>query len=78
MTNARLDDYIRYRLYRSEETFEEAIILAEKEKWNAVVNRLYYSCFYAVIALLLKNFIEAQRHDGARTLFGLISLSQGK
>lgn len=33
----------------------------------AVVNRLYYSCFYSVIAFLLKNDIEIQSHDGART-----------
>jgi len=47
------------------------MILAEKEKWNASLNRLYYSCFYAVIALLLKHNIEPQTHDGARTQFGL-------
>jgi len=53
MTIGNKEDYIKYRFYRSEETFDEAVILAEKEKWNAVINRLYYSCFYAVIALLL-------------------------
>jgi uncharacterized protein (UPF0332 family) len=50
MTVHNRDDYIKYRFHRSEETLEEALILAEKEKWNAVINRLYYSCFYAVIA----------------------------
>ena len=64
-------DYIKYRLQRAEESFDDALILAEKERWNSVVNRLYYSCFYAVIALLLKNDIETQTHDGARTQFGL-------
>ena len=67
MTIGNKEDYIKYRFYRSVETFDEAVILAEKEKWNAVINRLYYSCFYAVIALLLKNNIETQTHDGART-----------
>ena len=71
MTIGNKEDYIKYRFYRSEETFDEAVILAEKEKWNAVINRLYYSCFYAVIALLLKNNIETQTHDGARTQLGL-------
>jgi uncharacterized protein (UPF0332 family) len=45
--------------------------LAEKYKWNSVVYRLYYSCFYAVISLLLKNEIVTQTHDGARAQFGL-------
>jgi uncharacterized protein (UPF0332 family) len=51
------EEYIKYRFHRAEESFEEALILAEKGHWNAVVNRLYYSCFYAVIAALLKNDI---------------------
>jgi uncharacterized protein (UPF0332 family) len=72
------DDYVKYRFRRSEETYEEALILAEKEKWNAVLNRLYYSCFYAVISLLLKHNIETQTHDGARTQFGLTFIKTGK
>jgi uncharacterized protein (UPF0332 family) len=53
------------------------LILAENGKWNTVVNRLYYSCFYAVIALLIKNDIETQSHDGARTQFGLHFIKSG-
>jgi len=78
MTIGNKDDYIKYRFHRSEETFDEALILAEKKKWNAVINRLYYSCFYAVISLLLRNNIETQTHDGARTQFGLHFIKTGK
>jgi uncharacterized protein (UPF0332 family) len=78
MTIDNRDDYIKYRFHRSEESFEEAMILVEKGKWNTVVNRLYYSCFYAVIALLLKDDIETQSHDGARTQFGLHFVKTGK
>lgn len=72
------EEYIKYRFHRAEESLEEALILAEKERWNAVVNRLYYSCFYAVIAVLLKNDIETQTHEGARTKFGLMFILTGK
>jgi uncharacterized protein (UPF0332 family) len=78
MTIGSQSDYIKYRFHRSEESFEEALILAEKNRWNSVINRLYYSCFYAVIALLLKNDIETQTHDGARTQFGLHFVKTGK
>jgi uncharacterized protein (UPF0332 family) len=71
------DDYIRYRFQRALESYKEAIILANNNSWNAVVNRLYYSCFYAVIALLLKNNIETQTHDGARIQFGLNFVKTG-
>ncbi|MCX6234528.1 MAG: HEPN domain-containing protein, partial [Bacteroidetes bacterium] len=53
-----LEDYIKYRFHRAEESFDDALILMERGKWNTVVNRLYYSCFYAVSALLLKDGIE--------------------
>ncbi|MGQ9620807.1 MAG: HEPN domain-containing protein [Bacteroidales bacterium] len=78
MTIGNRDDYIKYRFRRSEETFDEALILAEKEKWNAVLNRLYFSCFYAVISLLLKSNIETQTHNGVRTQFGLHFIKTGK
>jgi uncharacterized protein (UPF0332 family) len=78
MTIENRGDYIKYRFLRAEETLEEALILAEKGRWNAVVNRLYYSCFYAVSALLLKNEIETQTHDGARTQFTLYFIKTGK
>ena len=71
------NDYIDYRLLRAKDTFEEALILAREDRWNAVINRLYYACFYAVIALLLKNDIETQSHDGARTQFGLNFVKTG-
>jgi uncharacterized protein (UPF0332 family) len=78
MTIDNRADYVKYRFHRAEESLDEALILADKEKWNAVVNRLYYSCFYSVIALLLKNNIETQSHDGARTQFGLHFIKTGK
>jgi hypothetical protein len=71
------NDYINYRFQRANEAYEEALILARESRWNAVVNRLYYACFYAVIALLLKNEIESQTHDGARTQFGLNFVKNG-
>lgn len=49
---------------------EDAIILIEKKRWNTAINRLYYSCFYAVISLLLKSGFITRTHDGTRTKFG--------
>ncbi|MDY0343848.1 MAG: HEPN domain-containing protein, partial [Lentimicrobium sp.] len=77
MTIDNHEDYIKYRFIRAEESFEDALILADNGRWNAVINRLYYSCFYAVIALLLKNNIETQTLDGARIQFGLHFIKTG-
>ena len=71
------EEYVNYRFHRAEESYEEALILAKEERWNAAINRLYYACFYAVISLLIKNNISTQTHDGARTQFGLIFVKTG-
>ncbi len=71
------EDYIKYRLDRAYEALEDAKLLAEHERWNTAVNGLYYASFYAVIALLIKNGIETQTHDGVRTQFGLQFVKTG-
>ena len=77
MTIENRGDYIKYRFNRALESLDDAIILTEKGKWNTVINRLQYACFYAVISLLLKHDIENQSHDGARTQFGLHFIKTG-
>lgn len=62
-------DYINYRLERADESLSEAKLLAEGNHWNTVANRLYYACFYAVNALLLKSDINAKSHTGVRNKF---------
>lgn len=52
MTINNRDEYINYRLQRAEESYNDALLLSDNKRWNSVLNRLYYSCFYAVIALL--------------------------
>lgn len=77
MTIDNLEDYIKYRFIRAEESLDDAYILAQNNKWNTVANRLYYSCFYAVGALLLKHNIETKTHVGTRTQFGLQFIKPG-
>ena len=68
---------IRYRMERADEAMEEVDILAERGHYNAAVNRLYYACFYAVQALLLKHHIAATTHAGVKSMFGLHFISKG-
>ena len=65
------DDLIKYRTSRSLETLKEADLLIQNEFWNASINRIYYACYYAVSALLLKSNINSSSHKGIRQLFGL-------
>jgi len=45
--------------------------------WNTAVNRLYYACYYAVIALLINTDIQAHTHAGERQMFGLHFINTG-
>jgi uncharacterized protein (UPF0332 family) len=63
------DDLIQYRINKAQTTLLEAKSLADNGYWNGTVNRLYYSCFYAVIALLAKSDISARTHNGVRSEF---------
>ena len=63
------DEPVRYRMKRAEEALEDACILADAGRWNACVNRLFYSCFYAVSALLVRHGLSSSKHTGTRGLF---------
>lgn len=63
------EDLIKYRLEKSAITFSEAKSLAESGFWGGCANRLYYCCFYCVIALLAKDDVSASTHNGVRTEF---------
>lgn len=63
------NDPINYRLARAKETFEDARLLAEKQRWNSGINRLYYAAYYAVTALLLNGGFQTTTHNGVKTKF---------
>ena len=70
-------DLIKYRISRALETLIEAETMIKNGFWNAAVNRIYYSCYYIVSALLLKKFIETNSHKGIRQMFGLHFVQTG-
>ena len=68
---------VEYRLDRAYKTMDEAALLESQGYYNAAVNRLYYACYYATEALLLKNKIEAKSHAGVKAMLGLHFVSKG-
>ena len=77
MTDYKPDDYIQYRLQKANETIAETRILIENKLWNTAINRMYYACFYAVGALLIKNGVKASSHSGSRQKFGQLFIHTG-
>jgi uncharacterized protein (UPF0332 family) len=53
---------IKHHIEKSEEAFEEAVILSEKAHYSGAANRAYYSMFRSEKALLLTKGILGDSH----------------
>ena len=67
----KISDLIKIRLQKANETFAEIADHVQLGYWRTAANRLYYACYYAVSALLIKNGIKAHTHSGTINQFGL-------
>ncbi len=79
------DDLVRYRFERAKETLEEAELMMSSNHLFGAANRLYYACFYAVSALLVRHEFASSKHSGVMSLLnrnfvktGKISVEYGK
>ncbi|MDR4504081.1 MAG: HEPN domain-containing protein [Candidatus Scalindua sp.] len=61
---------LQYRLKEAEESLKEAeVLLRGGMSMRAVMNRMYYAMFYALLALLQQKQIVTSKHSGAISLF---------
>lgn len=77
MNETERKELVDYRIRRALETLGEVNLHIENELWNTAINRLYYACYYAVIALLISKGIKTQTHAGVRQMFGLHFMKTG-
>jgi uncharacterized protein (UPF0332 family) len=64
------DEHIQYRIRRARETYKDAQTLFDMGSINSSVNRLYYSAFYAALALLIDKDIKVKSHKGVQQKLG--------
>lgn len=77
MNQQERKELVIYRIVKARETFEEVKLHIENELWSTAINRLYYACYYAVIALLIDKEIQPRTHNGVRQMFGLHFIKTG-
>lgn len=77
MTSAERLEYSKTRIETAYKTIEAAKLLSENGFWNSAVNRLYYSLYYAINALLVCNDIYPQSHSGMKSQFSLHYIKTG-
>jgi len=61
---------VNHRLQKAHETLAEAKGTINMGFWRVAANRLYYACYYAVTALLIKNGYTVRTHNGVFTILG--------
>ena len=64
-------EVVKLRMEKAKNTFSEIALLTSNGLWHNAANRLYYACYYAATALLIKNGIETKTHQGVINQFGL-------
>lgn len=72
------DALANYRFQRAEETLAEVPFLKEQGFYNTAINRLYYACYYAAVALLIKNGINPSTHAGVKQMLGMHFIATGR
>lgn len=77
MTAEERENLVKYRLRKAWDTLAEVNLLLQHNLLTTAVNRLYYSCYYAVIALLIKSDLSPSTHAGVRQMFGLHFVKTG-
>ena len=71
-------EVVKFRLEKARSTFAEISVLMENKFYRTAANRLYYACYYAATALLIKDGYETHTHSGVKTLLGLHYISENK
>ncbi len=71
-------DLIQYRLDSAHEMLRDARLLQENDGSPvSIVNRAYYSVFYATLALLVTEDVEPNKHAGVLAKFDELFVRQG-
>jgi uncharacterized protein (UPF0332 family) len=72
------NDLIQYRLDSAQEMLRDARLLKENGGSPvSIVNRAYYSVFYAALALLVTADVEPNKHSGVLAKFDELFVRQG-
>lgn len=70
LSNENIEALVTYRYGRALDTLAEVPFLKQQGYYNTAINRLYYACYYAVVALLLKAGMNPGTHSGVKQMLG--------
>ena len=56
----------------------EIPFLKQQGYYNTAVNRLYYACYYAAVAILIQHGINPGTHSGVKQMIGMHFVATGR
>jgi uncharacterized protein len=78
MKPADLETLVIHRLQKSEEALQAAQIMLDKQMFSFAMNRVYYSLYYAVQALLAQQRVAFAKHGQVKGYFNREFIKAGK
>ena len=60
---------VELEIEKAQRLIDQFPILENAKLWDTLANRVYYSVFHAVTALLIQNGLHAESHKGVSILF---------
>jgi uncharacterized protein (UPF0332 family) len=68
---------VEFEIERAHRLIDQFPILENAKLWDTLANRVYYAVFHAVTALLIKNVLHAESHQGVSVLFSKHFIKEG-
>lgn len=78
LTDESIEALVSYRYRRALDTLAEVPFLKQQGYYNTAINRLYYACYYAAVALLVKHGINTGTHAGVKQMIGMHFVATGR
>ena len=77
LTDQERDTLVSLYKAKAQQTIEEARLAIVQKAWSMAMNRIYYACFHAVTALLVKDGHPVGTHLGAKMNLGKYYVKEG-
>lgn len=68
---------VEFEIERAHRLIDQFPILENAKLWDTLANRVYYAVFHAVTALLIKNGLHAESHQGVMVLLSKHFVKEG-
>jgi uncharacterized protein len=78
MNPADLETLVTHRLQKSEEALQAAKIMLDQQMFSFAMNRVYYSLYYAVQALLAQQGVAFAKHGQVKGYFNREFIKAGR